>query len=257
MTNNSDPLSINARPVGPSRNRFQIDVFWTADGPPQQVASETVDLGNQAQRTQLAQQICNAVPRTLVDVEQALLSIRDNHADATPEAPNDPFRLAEVCLRPWNDSGQPLGHWRGEFYQYQRGRYEQFSNDDLKARFRVSIKQDFDNLANEGVVTRSGFPYVVSEKLLNDVIGATKGTCNISDSLEAPTWLGDRNERPEASNVLPTSNGLLDISADPPQLLGSTPDFFALHGVDYSYDPNAECPPVSYTHLTLPTKRIV
>ena len=235
-------MSINARPVGPSRNRFQIEVLWTEDGSRRQVASETVDLGNQTRRTQFAQQICNAVPRTLADVEQVLISIRDNREAETPQAPKDPFRLAGVCLHPWEDNSQRLVYWRQEFYQYQHGRYENFSKDDLKARFRTSIRRNFEQLASEGVVARDGFPHVVSERLLHNVIGATQSLCKIPDSQEAPAWLDGRGDRPEASSVLPVSNGLLDLSATPAQLLNSTTEFFSLHGVDYDYDENAECP---------------
>ncbi len=140
------------------------------------------------------------------------------------ESVDDPHRLARLNLRLYRDGhGRDLKYWDACWYRYKLGRYEQITEDYLRARVTQTIKQEFDRVWVEEVATYEawkksarydpdrdkGVPPTrkVSVALIRNVIEITKAECVLPSSVEMPCWLEDRSQ----PHYLAMANGLLDL----------------------------------------------
>jgi P4 family phage/plasmid primase-like protien len=205
--------------------------------------------------------------------QSAIATSEDVSIDA---AVDDPHRLARLNLKLYRDGhGRDLKYWNSCWYRYKLGRYEQITEDYLRARVTQTIKQEFDRVWFEDVAVYEdwkksdkydadrdkGRPQVrkVSVALIRNVIEITKAECVLPSTIEMPCWLEDRSQ----PHLLAMGNGLLDLDRlesvalalnaetdesevhdelETSLLRDHSPNWFSTFCLDYDYVSDWDCP---------------
>ena len=155
--------------------------------------------------------------------------------------PIDRSGLARACVDIIfaNHGEKLLRHYAGSWFSYTDGKYKRIKDEEVEKKvtgFLTQVSQ------LNGAVTTS---------LVRDVLNIMKSDeyCGLTETdFQMPCFI---STGADASRFLPMQNGILDIEAtldamskgeSLPALLPTTPDLFSVHGLDYDYDPMAECP---------------
>ena len=154
----------------------------------------------------------------------------------------DRVSMAMLCIanRFVDADGRPtLWHFNGAWHHYTGSCYNSVSDEEIEKAVTGFLSQlDYLN----GAVTTS---------LVRDVLNNMKSDtlCSLSERThEMPCFI---STGADASGFLPMRNGILDVNAtleaiktgSPlPPLLQKTADLFCNYGLNYDYNPEAECP---------------
>jgi putative DNA primase/helicase len=169
-------------------------------------------------------------------------SMRVLHGPLTLDAA-DPLPSARAFVaRDYRvDGAQALYHQGGSFFAYRPdvGTYQEHDEPCIKAdlyRFLEGARRT----PKPGSLSPLQ-PFQPTRAKVQDVLDALRAVCHLPASKLSPCWLhSDYAAAIDPFDVLPFRNGLLYIPRR--QLLASTPRFFALNGIDFSYDPEAPEP---------------
>lgn len=243
--------------ITPSATRTQSTVTAIDNEPipPRTLLIDVLDIRSVRQRQRFATQVAsNHSSISAPQVEEALLAaasrteLQNTSQELGREAPDDPHRLALICLNRWSDSEGRLSliYFRDEFSEFNGVYYQPVSMKDICATVTTAIKQEFDRLGAAGILAPNSHIFKVTARLIFDVLVVIESLAKVSDARSVPMWRAsgpDILTAPE--NVLVTPSGLVDLSAYIAgnfQLLPPTPDFISFRGIDFSVDPNAQCP---------------
>lgn len=123
-----------------------------------------------------------------------------------------------------------LRFYRGEFFVWQFGAYRTKTADDMKATLYLTL---------EGAELSDGTPFPISRNAVAEVLAALRAVTKVSDAIDAPAWLDDR-QGVDAADLIVMRNGLLRHTTG--ELLPPTPSFFSLVSLPYNFDPSAGDP---------------
>ena len=117
-------------------------------------------------------------------------------APEIPEADKDPLRLAQSNLDHYGNvrENATLKFWRGIFYKWRRGRYQEILMSELRSRIWTATQKEFKRLwvAQDGDDERPATPHSVNVGLVNNIVEATQSIAQIPNRIELNTWLGRR-----------------------------------------------------------------
>lgn len=240
------PTEIDYEAVS-SNGRLLAQIRVHTDGQTQ--LRDRVDLASERSRNTLAAQIAAATDMPMAQVQRTLLDLADHQAAqqpvvSGPREATDPFALATGYLQSHHqlDSGQrSLVRWRGDYYKWslERG-YQPLGNDEFRARLSLAVEEALAQMTEAtGGATRKP---PVTKRLVADVEQAVAALVQLPDRQEQPLWISGAESLPPADHILAARNGLIDVTADHPQILPPTPNLFTTFQVDYMYDPAADCP---------------
>lgn len=123
-----------------------------------------------------------------------------------------------------------LRFYRGEFLLWQFGAYRTKTTDDIKAALYLTL---------EGAELSDGAPFPVSRNAVAEVLEAMKAVTKVSDSVDAPAWLDDR-EGDDPADLIVMRNGLFRLTTG--ELAPPTPSFFSLIALPYDFNRAAGAP---------------
>lgn len=243
----------------PLRSNGQLRARLTAKQDGRTLHRDTFDLSSASRRAQFARETADRAGVPVAEVERTLLELGDRQAEqpsqdgGVREAPDDPNRLARMCLAQLWTIGEGetcLAFRYDRFLEWDGAKYVPVSDEEVRVFVTEAIQRVFDRLADQGVVGKGGFKLKVRRNLVSDVVQSLKAITVVDSVTEAPCWLEDgRTQPPEnlpaAANLLATRSGLVDLQAlaeGRPCQYPPTPRFFTRQAVDYDFDPNAECP---------------
>ncbi|HEY0982394.1 MAG TPA: phage/plasmid primase, P4 family [Schlesneria sp.] len=219
-----------------------------------EVHRDVLDINAANQRRRFATEVAERMNCPVCDVEAALLAAtaQSGPHDVRPgvggEAPDDPHRLALLCLEEWSDTERQQGliYYRDDYYAFDASKYHVVGIKDVQARVTAAIKREFNRLGRAGLLAPNGHIFKVTSKLLNDVVRVIESLTKISDARSLPMWRDDRPDMvPLPENVLVTPSGLVDLAALAAghfQWIPPTPAFISTHGIGFSVEPAAQCP---------------
>ena len=176
---------------------------------------------------------------------------QDNSEDlavATNQAQTDPELLARVFIR---TNGLMLGatlwlvYWRGEFWRWVKRHYVRLPDHELKAQLTWCLQQHFAKLPVPEV--EPGKKPIrapkVTRGLVGNVIQNLQGITFVADAFEVPGWLPGAKK---SGTYLVFSNGMVSLddllAGTPTTVTLHSPYWFSIVGLDYAFDPTAECP---------------
>ena len=122
------------------------------------------------------------------------------------------------------------------FYAWCGTRYCETSEADIRAKV-----YSFLDTAVCARARGEAAPFSPNRTTVTDVIDALKAVTNLSNAIHAPAWL-DTPPGVSADEVIACANGLLQLGSL--KLLPSTPEFFGLNALDFSFDAHASAPKV-------------
>ena len=243
--------------ISPSATRTQstVTAIDSESIPPRTLLIDVLNIDSVSHRRRFATQVASDNSSiSAPEVEAALLDaasrmeFRNASLEQDREAPDDPHRLARVCLNSWSDSERRLKliYFRDEFSEFNGVYYQPVSMKDIRATVTTAIKQEFDRFGAAGILAPNSRLFKVTTRLINDVLMVIESLAKVSDARMVPMWRDPRPGRITApENVLVTPSGLVDLSAYIAGnflLLPPTPDFISFRGIDFSVDPYAQCP---------------
>lgn len=183
-------------------------------------------------------------------------------------AVDDPFRLARINLTNYfSQTGKILKCWKGIWYSWKDGQYIEKDEDDVRDKVNMAIEREFERLAideterwEEGDQKKDPpEKKKTSPHLTNATLSAMRSLCQISSSINMPSWIPSKQHR----NLLSMRNGLLDVdqllreelpAPESPNLaemmaqfeerilLPHTSDWFSQIYLPFDFDSSAECP---------------
>jgi putative DNA primase/helicase len=124
-----------------------------------------------------------------------------------------------------------LVYHRGCFYRWLGIHYEECDDDLLRRKLYEFLDNCF--TVQNGKIA----PFNPTAHRVNQIIDALKADVGESSRQEMPFWLDNDPSRPQASDLIPCRNGLLDLSTR--ELLSHTPQFFNVNSMPFDYDPEA------------------
>lgn len=111
-----------------------------------------------------------------------------------------------------------LRHYRGDFYLFSDGAYSQISSTEIRSMVVQHLQKS--QLVKDKITT----------VFVNNLIMHLQGLIHISESIEPPTWIGDKNSQPK--NFIAFRNGLIDVDhlceTNKIKMIPHSPDFFNL-----------------------------
>ena len=144
--------------------------------------------------------------------------------------PGDFPKIARAFVR----TGNPIVHYRSDFYEWTGTIWRVITLDALRARLYPWLEGK--SVATESTVSS----YKPDIKKVANVVAALAAVTQLEDTLEAPFWIEARPGDPDPIDLLPFENGVLDLKTF--ALLPSDPRLFAMHHVRCAYDPAADAP---------------
>ena len=243
-------LTIDHEPIS-SNGRLRARITARMDG--LAVWMDTIDLSAAAQRQRFAQQTAAHANIDAAAVERALLAMTERQSqqpaaeNVVREAPNDPHRLARACIDSlWRleDGSLRLAYWRDEFWEWNDVAYRRLGDKQFHSVVTDLLKQEVDRLAEAGCADKEGYRLKVTRQIVADVVQAIAGIVQVDDALEQPAWL-DMDAPAAAQNLLAMSGGVIDVMAfceNRECFHPATPNFFTANGLNYEFEPCAECP---------------
>lgn len=177
------------------------------------------------------------------------------NAERPNEAVDDPYRLAREFLAEefTNATGETtLIFHRDEYLDYDSTVYRHVPRSDIRAALTKFIKRQFDaeNLslrANPELLReneRIPICRKVTTVLVNNAMGALQAMTLVPSRVHPPAWL-DGDEQADPRDLLATRSGLLHMPRalrDADCLIPPTARLFTTNGVNYEFDPLADCP---------------
>lgn len=211
---------------------------------------DTLNVASEMSRTRFLNKAQQRLNCDRLELEQALESAalsltEDSERQRTDGAPIDSHRLADSILaNDFTESGIPtLRFWNDQFYQWRTTHWGAMSKGRVEAEVALILSEEFSDLAQDGVTDNAGFRYNVTTKITKDVMLALKSRVIVGDEIELPAWVdGECEELPDPRMLLPCSNGIVDLTDANAELLRPTPALLNFNGVDYEFDPTADCP---------------
>ena len=212
-------------------NTLDIEETNSTDGSGLLSGITDIDPDLQQDATELAEEECER----LADVS------RENGSQGGRPS-QDRVSMAKLCIanRFVDADGRPtLWHYNGAWHHYTGSCYNSVSDEEIEKAVTGFLSQ-VDCL--NGAVTTS---------LVRDVLNNMKSDtlCGLSERThKMPCFI---STGADASGFLPMRNGILDVNAtleaikngSPlPPLLPKTADLFCSYGLNYDYNPEAECP---------------
>lgn len=193
--------------------------------------------------------VTSGVTHPVAALEAAFAQIQPSVAEVELYygADNDPHVLASKFLAEHRHEGKNTWrYWREEWYQWTGKKYVDIKNKELHGRLTVAVKryadEAFARSKSEGGEEK--FPFRVTRNLVNDVIGAMAGECQIPGSVAMGSML--ENGCWVKRDYLAMTNGILDIEAHAAErsdyLLPHSPDWFSTVNLGYDFDPDKPCP---------------
>jgi len=242
-------LSLNREVIG---TNGQERTLLTASFDGQIVARDTVDLDSDDARAGFVRAVAQQADISERELESTLLAMSEpdrqpaGPSSEVPLGPTDPHRLADAFLGQFTDaSGRlTLRYWMQDFYEFSGHRYRQVSDDLIRSSLTETLSSELIQIAELGLLDRSGHTYPVTTSLVTNVLQAIRGRIQVPDHPGPPCWLGgDPPVAPE--NLVATPSGLVDVTSvgsEAVNVLQVTPEFFTTTGVDFAFDPAADCP---------------
>jgi len=158
---------------------------------------------------------------------------------------NDPQALAQHYLHVHGRTkgGTMMLHfWRSQHWSWDGRRYYTIGSDDLRARVRKCIQEEFERVAEKEKKT----PLKVTSSLVTNVVQALESITLIPEDWEQPVFLGPLAGKKKIDGFISMANGLVDLHALLERKSGNalphTPDWFSGVSLPYGYDPSNECP---------------
>ncbi|HXG57084.1 MAG TPA: phage/plasmid primase, P4 family [Vicinamibacterales bacterium] len=154
---------------------------------------------------------------------------------------SDPLPTARAFVADAHTTAGVLGlrHQSGVFYAHNGSMYSGRDEGAVRAdvyRFLEPAKQRIALTSGEPPTL---LPFRPTKTKVENVLDALRAVCNLPAASAAPCWLQD-DPGVDPFDVLPLHNGLLHIPTR--TLLPATPAFFALNGLEFSYEPDAAAP---------------
>lgn len=132
-----------------------------------------------------------------------------------------------------------LRSWRGTFWYYKRGGYQELPDDDIKAKLTEFFTRDYFQVKRADV--SNTLMHLHSQLLL-------------PSHVDAPTWLAPKSpEDWPPLECIATKSGIVHLpslaKANDKFLVPPTPRFFTTAAVDYAFDPKAPRPATWFAFL--------
>jgi len=158
-----------------------------------------------------------------------------------PEDDSPPEHYRDGKLAEWK-----LRWWRGEFYDWHKGRYTRASDGDMSALVTGFLQDS----------NRPKFGYEPPEPAIRVTTGLVRNILlnmtgfegvYISDRRELNTWPAEEScNSPDMAGIITISflNGLLMFdpeTSDSPAFIKHTPRYFSMSRLPYNYDKDAQC----------------
>lgn len=143
----------------------------------------------------------------------------------------DPATEARIIRGKWRKDGHDrLRFWRGEFHLHTGGRYVPVADEEMRGEVTAHLADSY---------------IKVGRSVVGNVIEHLRSQAIIPFAKEQPEWLDAFDCDWPAREMLATKSGLLHlptIADGGDGIIPTTPAFFSTAGVDYRYDPEADCP---------------
>lgn len=141
----------------------------------------------------------------------------------------DPASEVRSCLKTGEVDGvSRVRFWRGTFWRWRRGWYEELPLSEVRAHLTNHVNQHYAKLTTS---------------IVGNCILQLQAQTLLGSHVEPPSWLGDREPPFSAAETLVCRNGLLHL---PGYLDGAeghfrplTARFFSTCGLDFDFDPEA------------------
>jgi putative DNA primase/helicase len=132
------------------------------------------------------------------------------------------------------NGSRTLHHHHGLFYRWSGAAYLPLPDGAVRSQ----LYQFLDKCVTPA---RSGSPLPVKPHaaLVGNVADALRAAAHLEDALSPPVWLDHAPDLP-AEEIVPCNNGLLHLPSR--ALLPHTPTLFALHALDFDFEPRAPEP---------------
>src|SRR5438132_11876122 len=150
---------------------------------------------------------------------------------AWPPLTLDPSEPVENARRFCKHRRLPLVYWRGDFYYWVGTRYQQRTEDAIRAEV-------YSFLDSAKVETKLGkAPFRPDSANVREVLSALKcleGRTFVPESVDAPCWLRGRGNKPNPQNLIALENVILDLETG--ASLPHSSDFFTMTALPFEYD---------------------
>lgn len=165
------------------------------------------------------------------------------------EANDDPARLARKFLE---KCGYRLAYWREDFYRWISGKWEIYSDDELRSDLVISIKEEFDNLYMDAVAegkikeVDNTTAIKLSDRIVYGTLTCLKAFTCVASAIE---WGSEikfngasfKVTKGEPKRWIALENGILKaedyLEGDGCTLLDHTPTWWSPHKLEYRFEP--------------------
>ena len=158
-------------------------------------------------------------------------------------APTDPRRLSLEFLS--QQEAKPVVYWRESFYRYNGRYYEEISEGEIKVLLTGAIEATYQQDFIEGRHLPSGKKYAFTRSTLSNVLDMLKSMTRLPSDTEAPFWIVDDHTDMNPDSIVVTTNHIVSLELDANGNHAThqlTSDLFILRGVEFAFDPEADCP---------------
>ncbi len=119
---------------------------------------------------------------------------------------------------------------RGRYYNYEESTYRSIDKDDLNSTVMGYLRENFPDYANKNMQSN------IIEQVNSTDTGAIPSKINLpcwNDLTPAPGWLATKNKLINVEKL---------VKEDTDAIQEHTPELISTLGLNYDYDPTAECP---------------
>jgi P4 family phage/plasmid primase-like protien len=170
--------------------------------------------------------------------------------------PENPQRLARAFLATLTPPDYPadappyIRYWRSEYHEYKNGVYQTRDSDDFRASVGDWIEEELQRVfrlalfqwESASADSRGPRPTVIkgNRTLTSNTLASIENKCRVHFSISAPAWIDGVTGKPDPSNIVAVSNGLLDLTTG--ILHPLTPSYFNFSATPFQYLPNSPPP---------------
>ncbi len=144
----------------------------------------------------------------------------------TIPGPGRPYDVAQIYARERAEAGEPVRHWRGEWFERSETRWQAVSDLGMRARVTRWLAEERVRVQSDDGWTEA--PWPVKERNVSDVLSMLKAVCH----------------RPDGDDYTPglfLADCYLNADMEPRDY---TPNVWNMSTTDYAWDVKAKCPTV-------------
>jgi P4 family phage/plasmid primase-like protien len=155
-------------------------------------------------------------------------------------SPKRTLPTAEAFVKEFHhhDDGRTLHAYAGGLWVWNGTRYVEAEDGGLRQRLQPWLHKALRYVVNRKTGEPELMDFESNPNTINAALESVRALTHLPATVTPPTWLDGLASRPDPRDLLPTPDGLLDVTTR--MMHPATPALFNVNGIDYHYDPNAD-----------------